>query len=155
MKTNPTSINNNEALASIAIGYLIKLHGQISISKALLTLPFILHPQTVKKLRSSSYKRSIEEFILKNPECIFGFNARFEDQLTISINAITILSEMDIISIYQDELRYNEKANFEPEYNEHKIGKRAFNFLNAITTLSDLLKNQSDNSLYLKLKVEL
>ncbi|MEJ5092716.1 hypothetical protein GEO21_21975 [Sphingobacterium faecium] len=155
MKSSPTSITNNEALATIALGYLFKIHGPISAAKAVLILPFIFHPPTVKKLRNNSEKRSLEEFILKNPECFFSFNARFIDQLAVSINAITILQEIQVISILRDKINFNCNSKFEPEYFQRKIGKRASNFLYAIEKLSDLFIDQNENSLYLKLKIEL
>jgi len=155
MKSTPTLIYNNEALATIALGYMFKIHGPMSAAKAILILPFVLHPPTVRKLRGNSNKRSLEEFILKNPECFFSFNSRFVDQLSISINAITILQEIKAINILRDNISSNYSSRFEPEYYRAKIGKRASNFLFALDNLSDLFRGQSENSLYLKLKIQL
>ncbi|MEJ6980619.1 three component ABC system middle component [Pedobacter sp. P351] len=154
MRQSSAYINNNEALACVALGYLLKGFSSITSAKALLVLPFILHYPTVRKLRSSSLKRSLEEFIVKNPECFISFNARFVDYLPLSINAITILSEMNIITIRRDEIVYNYTSDFSPEYSR-TIGKRATDFLPAIEVLAYLFKGQNENSLYLKLKIEL
>ncbi|WP_286897451.1 MULTISPECIES: three component ABC system middle component [Sphingobacterium] len=155
MKLISASIINNEALATVALGYFFKITGSLSAAKAILVLPFIFHPPTVRKLRNQSQKRSLEEFILKNPECFFSFNARFIDQLTISINAITILEKMKVITILRDEISFNDNSKFQPENFQRKIGKRASNLLTAIEQLSELMKGQNENSLYLKLKIEL
>lgn len=145
---------NNEAIACVAIGYFLKQHKMISISKVLFVLPFILHEPTVKKLRSKSYKRSLEEFILKNPECLINFNKRFHDFLPLTINAITILNDINIVTIKKDKIFYNYKSLFSPE-NSINIGNRAKNFFPAIDQLNELMQEQDSNSFYLKLKIEL
>jgi hypothetical protein len=154
MKQTSPSINNNEALASVAIGYLLKGYGTITAAKAMLILPFILHPPTVRKLRGGSLKRSLEEFIVKNPECFISFNARFTDYLALSVNAVTILQEIQVVTVLRDQLSYNYTSNFSPEYTR-QVGKRATDFFAAIDVLADLFRDQSENSLYLKLKIEL
>lgn len=151
---NAFTMTNNEALASIAIGYMAKKYSVISAAKCMLILPFILHPQTVRKLRGSSLKRSLEEFIVKNPECFTSFNARFLDYLPTSINTITILREMNIVEIQRDQIKFNYRSSFSPEYSR-AIGKRAADFFLAIDTLVDIFRDQNENSLYLKLKIEL
>ena len=71
---NIGSIYNNEAIASLALGLCIRNLKVISIPKTMLILAFLLHEPTAKKLRSISLKRSLEEFVLKNPEVVMGFN---------------------------------------------------------------------------------
>ncbi|MET3606885.1 hypothetical protein ABIC74_000727 [Mucilaginibacter rubeus] len=151
---NAFTMTNNEALASIAIGYMTKKYGVISAAKSMLILPFILHPQTVRKLRGSSLKRSLEEFIVKNPECFTSFNARFLDYLPTSVNTVTILREMNIVQIHRDQIKFNYQSNFSPEYTR-VVGKRAIDFFSAIDALVEIFRGQNENSLYLKLKIEL
>lgn len=61
---------------------------------------------------------------------------------------------MNVVTITRDQLNYNYALNFSPE-NTRQIGKRAADFLAAIDVLVGLFKDQSENSLYLKLKIEL
>ena len=145
-------IYNNEALASVALGYFLKRYGTISIAKLMLVLPFVLHNPTVRNLRSKSNKRSLEEFIIKHPECLINFNTRYFDFLPVSINTITILSEMGVLIIKSDKICYNQYSSFAPE-NSNKIGDRAKNMFPAIDVLVDLMHGQDVNSFYLKLKV--
>ena len=145
---------NNEAIAAIAIGYFMKLHKEIEVAKILCVLPFILHEPSVKKLRNQSNKRSLEEFITKNTECVIGFNSRFLDFLPLSINVITILAESRIIAIEKDRLVFNDASPFSPD-NFSGIGNRAKNFFPAIRELHQLMLNEKTNSFYLKLKVTL
>lgn len=147
-------IYNNEALASVVLGYFLKRYGTISIPKLVLVLPFVLHSPTVRRLRSNSNKRSLEEFILKNSECLINFNSRYFDFLPLSINSITILKEMEVISIHGDRINYNQYSSFSPE-RSNKIGSRSQNIFPALDVLIELMKGQDVNSFYLKLKVVL
>ncbi len=143
---------NNEALASVAIGYFLKKHNMISVAKILFVLPFVLHAPTVKKLRSRSYKRSLEEFILKNPECLINFNRRFFDFMPLTINAISILKEIGVLKIKGSKIFYNHHSLYSPE-KSNRIGKRADNMFLAIDVLNDIMNEQDVNSFYLKLKI--
>ncbi|MCT4588906.1 MAG: DUF6521 family protein [Carboxylicivirga sp.] len=145
---------NNEGLASVAIGYFMKLQGITTLTKALLILPFVFHEPTVRKLKGRSYKRSLEEFIVKNPECIINFNMRFQDFLPITINSISILNDINVIRIVNDSLHFNYENDFSPELSS-SIGSRAKNIFKAIDVLNELMKDQDSSSFYLKLKIEL
>lgn len=144
-------IFNNEAIASVAFGYFISINKQVSFAKAVLFFPFVLHDLTVKRLNSSSYKRSIEEFIVQYPSCLVNFNTRFLDFLPLAINSITILNEAKVITIHQDEILYNDESNFLPK----SAGKRIEKIIKATEALSILLMQEKTSSLYLKLKIRL
>jgi len=145
---------NNEAIGSIAIGFFLKLKGKSSISESLLILPFVLHNPTVKKLRNNSLKRSLEEFILKNPECLINFNSRYIDFLPLSINCILLLNDLGVIKIHRDQLYYNDSIIFSPE-DSNTIGTRAKYIFPALDALNEIMVDQDEDSLYLKLKIVL
>lgn len=145
---------NNEAIACIAIGYFLKQHRMISMAKILLVLPFLLHEPTVRKLKNKSYKRSLEEFILKNPDCFINFNARFFDFLPLTINSLTILGELGVTKIKREKIFYNYRTLFSPE-KSNLIGERAKSMIAAIDQLQELIHDQDVNSFYLQLKIEL
>lgn len=144
-------IFNNEAIASTAFGHYMSICKQTNFAKAVLFFPFILHEPTVKKLNSSSYKRSIEEFIVQYPDSLVNFNSRFLDFLPLAINSFTILYESNVIDIYKDQIIYNEDSNFYPE----NSGKRIERIIHANDALCILIKDEKESSLYLKLKVQL
>lgn len=146
-------IFNNEAISTVCIGYFLSNLKVVSIPKILLVLPFILHEQTVKKLRNNSLKRSLEEFILKNPEVVSNFNARFIDFLPLSVNSLTILKELNIIRLDRNFAYLNEN-NFYPD-RDRNIGDRMKNIFKAIDVLSELMIESDVNSFYLNLKIEL
>jgi hypothetical protein len=146
-------IFNNEAISTVCIGYFLSNLKVVSIPKILLVLPFVLHEQTVKKLRNNSLKRSLEEFILKNPEVVSNFNARFIDFLPLSVNSLTILRELNVIRLDRD-FAYLNGNNFHPDY-DRNIGDRMKNIFKAIDVLSELMLESDVNSFYLNLKIEL
>jgi hypothetical protein len=148
------SFYNNEAIASIALGYFIKIHKVSEISKLFLVLPFVLHEPSLRKLKGNSYKRSLEEFIVKNSECIINFNTRYIDCLTLTINALTILQQAQIIHLKDNNVYYNNQSQFLPgKAIQHS--KRAYNICKAINELDVLLKQDTASAFYSKLKIEL
>lgn len=144
---------NNEAIASIAIGYFLRLHKSVELSKLLFVLPFVLHEPSVKKLRNQSFKRSLEEFILKNPEAVLGFNARYFSFLPLTINSLTLLKEMGIIRVDKDMVIFNFSSGFDPEYGG--VGPRAIKLFGAIDNLNHIMTYETTASFYLKLKITL
>ena len=145
---------NNEALASVTLGYFVKKYGTISVPKLMLVLPFVLHGPTLRCLRNKSNKRSLEELILKNNECFVNFNARFLDFMPLFINTLTILGELNIISIRNNEIHYNMSSLFSPN-DFSNLGNRAQEILDALDALIVIMREQDVSSLYLKLKVVL
>ena len=144
---------NNEAIASISIGYFLRLHGSIEITKLMFILPFVLHEPTVKRLRNQSFKRSLDEFILKNPDVVLGFNARYFAFLPLAINSLTMLTEMGVIIIDKDIINFNYRSRFDPE--NATVGSRAVQLFGAIDNLNQLMIHETSSSFYQKLKITL
>lgn len=144
-------IFNNEALASVVFGYLLEQYRCIETAKSLLILPFVFHEPTLRNLNSASNKRSIEEFIAQYPTSIIEFNSRFLAYLPLAINSIAILEMADVISITKDELQFNATREFSPK----DIGQRASRVFRGINKLMPLMVEETVNSLYLKLKIQL
>jgi hypothetical protein len=149
------STYNNEALASICLGYYTSLVGELSFPKAMIILPFVLHEQTARRLRGNSSKRSLDEFIIGNTDCLINFNKRYIDFLPISLNACTMLNEMGIVSVSSRGVVFNRsKTRFDP-YTAIQLGKRANVLLRSIDGLVPILFHEEDWSAYLKLKIVL
>lgn len=150
------STYNNEALASICLGYYAMRAKEFSHAKAMVVLPFLLHEQTAKRLRSTANRRSLDEFIIGNTDCLINFNKRFVDFLPISVNAIIMLNQMSIVSLTDKVIRFNiDQTNFNPNNYGTNIGKRAGALLSSIDGLLPLLHYEEDWSTYLKLKITL
>lgn len=148
------STYNNEALASVCIGHYISLCSQVSLPKAMLVLPFLFHEQTARRLRGTSNKRSLDEFIIGNTECLINFNKRYIDFLPVSVNAIALLSEMTIIELSEKVIRLRDNTDFNPSFYSN-LGKRAKSLLSSAEGLFPILQQEPDWSAYLKLKITL
>lgn len=151
---NNLYIYNNEAISSIALGYFMSKVKVISINKFMLVLPFVLHEQTLKQLNNNSINRSLEELIIKKPLLLSNFNSRFKDFLILSTNSVTILNELEVITLDREFIYYNEQSCFNKN-NMRDIGKRIDKIMKGIDSLIDIITGQDTNSLYLILKVEL
>ncbi|RAW01959.1 hypothetical protein DQQ10_05210 [Pseudochryseolinea flava] len=104
-------------MATVAIGHFLSLQHQMEFSKLLFVLPFVLHEPTVKRLKGQSYKRSLEEFIIKNIDCVLNFNSRFQDYLPLTLNSVTILREIGLLTIKGDVIAFNAGSTelFQPD----------------------------------------
>lgn len=146
---------NNEALGSVVLADFMSRHEVIEPAKLLLVLPFVLHEPTTRQLKSRSYKRSLEEFIIKNIDCVMNFSSRFEDYLPLSINCITILLESKLLVIDHENLRFNDPDELFDTRNNSNLGIRANEIFKANDALSSLMKIEQTNSFYLKLRIAL
>lgn len=151
---NNLYIYNNEAISSIALGYFMSKVKVISINKFMLVLPFVLHEQTLNQLNNNSINRSLEELIIKKPLLLSNYNSRFKDFLILTTNSVTILNELDVITLDREFIYYNEKSSFNKN-NMRDIGNRIKKIMKGIDNLIDIIKSQDSNSLYLILKIEL
>ncbi|QUW23055.1 hypothetical protein JSQ81_05655 [Sporosarcina sp. Marseille-Q4063] len=152
MKINKDTYNN-ELIGLISILSVLSKTKRITITKALLIIPFYTHQQSLKVLKNKIVKiRSIEEFIIKYPSYFSNYNERFHSLLTLSINSIILLNKMEIIFIEDSLIILNEEIEF--SYKEKDIGKRALEIIKASDKLSQILL-ESDENLYLQLRVEI
>lgn len=134
----------------------MSIHKSIEISKILLVLPFVLHEPTVRQLKNKSQKRSLEEFIIKNINCVMNFNSRFEDYLPLTVNSLTILKEAGLVTIGRFYVSFNDAdEQSENALMSKRLGTRAQDIFKANEFLSELMKIEKVNSFYLKLRVAL
>jgi hypothetical protein len=147
-------IYNNEAIGSVALLSVIKECKAITYSKAMLILPLIFHEQSNAALRRSNTElRSSEEFIVKRLTSFGNFNSRYLSLLPVSINSLMILREMGCISIDKHNISYRFDSKF--DLSARELGVRANKIIKASEKLSTLLTHEDDNSLYLKLRIQL
>ncbi|GGJ13053.1 three component ABC system middle component [Paenibacillus hunanensis] len=146
-------IYNNEVFAALVIYNVIKKMNTIELTKALLIMPFISHKQTMKFLKNENTRiNGIEEFIVKKPRFFLNFNDRYYSLLTVSLNSIMLLAELEVVSIENDWLLVNEMKPM--DITLENCGERIFDVTKAIDKLSKLLNEKKEN-LYLQLRVEL
>lgn len=145
---------NNEAIGAFSIAAVLKSANALSYSKSLLILPFLFHEETTSFLkRSNAVARSSEEIIVKRVEHFGNFNARYYSLLPVSINSIMILKQMGEINISKTNISLRPEGKLSLDSNN--IGKRAESIIKAAPKLANLLLEEDDQSLYLKLRIQL
>ncbi|MGG3508024.1 three component ABC system middle component [Paenibacillus lautus] len=149
----PKNLYNNEMIGAIAI-YSVLFHLQtISVAKSMLIFPFISHQGTLDFLKNNKTTlRSLEEFIIKKPDFFSNYNDRFFSLLTLSVNSLILLKEIELIKIENSEISIDLEKKL--DINKESFGLRAFNISMAGKKLSEILKD-NDKNLYLQLKVKL
>ncbi|XQY92144.1 three component ABC system middle component [Metabacillus sp. HB246100] len=142
---------NNEIIGIVAMISIFKLSEKISISKAMLILPLILHDPTMNYLQKGNVKiKSIDQLVVDKYQFLTNFNNRFSSMLPISLNCLYLLEKMNHIKIedgYISKLR-------EIDLNVKKLGKRGMKIYKSSYNMRNIL-DASESYLYLQLRVEL
>lgn len=143
-------VYNNFGICSLSIAFTLQHLDSLSLPKALLIMPIISHGELLQYLsRKTTNFGSIEQIIVRRPEFFLNFNARFYDGLTVSMNAIQFLYEMDIIKFENHEI-----ISIEAICYDALMGKRA----KIISIASDRIAkfvNSDILNLYTNLRIEL
>lgn len=141
---------NNFCLVGLAINFMLQRNKSVSLSKAFLLAPFIMHADTMKYLKSSRKAvTNIDELIINKPGLFLNFNKRYYDSLLTSINAIQFLYDIDALELKDEMLVSKNIIPF-----DSKMGERMKLINQIIPFLADIL-NDDDKKLYLNLRVEL
>ena len=152
---NSEYLFNNEAIGIIAITSVLKECKELSYGKSMLILPFLFHDEITSFLkRANVVVRSSEEMIVKKITLFGNFNSRYYSLLPITINSLMILKEMRVIKINGNKIFYTETTRG-IDLDVCGLGKRAGKIIKASKRLSDLLLLEDENSLYLKLRIQL
>ncbi len=145
---------NNEAIGAIGIAAVLRNCKALSYSKSMLILPFLFHNETVSILkRSNSVVRSTEEIIVKKIGSFGNFNARYYSLLPVSINSIMLLKQIGEIEITETAIAI--KMDSKLDLTNKSLGNRAQDIIKAAPKLSDILSEEDDQSIYLKLRIQL
>jgi hypothetical protein len=141
---------NNLGICSLSIAFALQHVDRLSLSRTLLIMPIIAHEELLQYLaRKSTNFNSIEQVIVRKPECFLNFNARFYDGLTVSLNAIQFLSELALIKLESGDIISIETLNY-----EKSMGERAKKIFNASSHIADFVASDTAN-LYTNLRIEL
>jgi len=141
---------NNIGIGALAIGFVLSINNELSLSKTTLILPFITHTECLDYLaRATTQATSIEKLIAERTSYFSNFNARYYDTLCLSFSSIQYLTEMGYAQLKGDML-----LKIKPfEYNV-KMGTRAKKIFQSANNVSTLLLD-NDEKLYLNLRVQL
>ena len=142
---------NNEAIGLVAISSILKLNRKLSISKAMLILPLILHDPTMNYLQRKNVRiKSVDQLISDKFIYISNFNKRYISMLPVTLNCLYLLEKLQLIKIEESNVIIIGAIQLD----EKKLGKRGKKVYKSADNVNNILKS-SDYYLYLQLRVEL
>lgn len=140
---------NNAGIAAVAIGLTLNHCNSLSLPKALLIMPLVMHTPTVKYLANGNTRsREISSLTAIRPDFVHNFNQRYHASLIHTINGLQLLHSLSLIT-YDNTITQTKFLEASPE-----LGKRTGLIANASREISHLLKS-SEEELYLNLRVQL
>lgn len=140
---------NNFAICAAGLMAILEETQTLSLTKALLVMPIIMHDSTVRYLGKQNVRsREVSALTSTRPDLFLNFNSRFLSGLTPTLNAIQLLAEAKYIE-FDGELVLAKNLIFSAA-----IGDRAKRIKKAAKNIAALLASPEDE-LYLNLRIEL
>ena len=153
MKISGYYIYNNVAITAFSVLAMLRLSSKIPLSKVALLMPILLDDNIVGKM-TNQRPTSFDSVITQNKVFLSNFNNRYIDLLPQVVNAISILLDLNLVSLYGE---YVISENVE-KY-ESILSRCDSNRLKNICIVSPkLLKLAKDSDIvndYRKLNIEL
>jgi len=138
---------NNVGICAVALMSILTYTNRLSLPKALLVMPLVMHEGTVKFLGNGNVKkRQIAALAASRVDLFANFRQRFESSLVVTINTIQLLVESGHIQFNRD---VRSMRSLELDRN---FGARALKIEKASKNLAALLES-SEEELYLNLRV--
>jgi hypothetical protein len=140
---------NNAGICSIALLSVLEHSKSVTLPKALLVMPLVMHDVTVRYLGNSRVvQREAAALVAQRPDLFANFATRFDDSLAVTINAIQLLVEAGFIE-FDDRLTLLKSLEIDGTF-----GVRAQKIVKAAGHIASLLTSPVDE-LYLNFRVKL
>jgi hypothetical protein len=140
---------NNVGICATALMAVLAHADQLSISKALLVMPLVMHDATVRYMGNGNVtKREVAALVAHRPDLFANFNSRFEEGLAVTVNAIQLV-------VAEGYAKFDGKLVLLQQLNiDSSFGKRAQRIAKAAGHMAAVLASPVDE-LYLNLRVQL
>lgn len=140
---------NNIGIGVVALASALDHLGSISVPKALLVIPMIVHRPTLSYMaHKGTLVRGSAALVSGHPQLFANFNGRFESTLPLSLNSIQLLIHLGYARL-GEKIVLKERLNICAEF-----GQRAHKINQASEKLAEML-SESDEELYLNFRVQL
>ncbi len=153
MKISGYYIYNNVAITAFTVMAMLRNSPKIPLSKVALLMPILLDDNIINKMISRNYA-NFDSVITQNKVYLSNFNNRYVDLLPQVVNAISILLDLNWVSLYGEFVKVENAASC-----ESILSKCDSNRLRNICAASSiLLKLVNDSDIvndYRKLNIEL
>lgn len=140
---------NNEGICATAMLGVLTHAEQLSLAKAMLIMPLVMHDATVRYLGNRNVVfREAASLVAHRPDLFANFNSRFEESVAVSLNAIQWIVAAGYAS-------FNGKLILlQPLKIDSTFGNRAQRIAKASGQIAGLLAAPVDE-LYLNFRVKL
>lgn len=138
---------NNIGICAVALMVVLSRTGLLSLPRALLVMPLVMHEGTVKFMGNSNVRqRQIAALVAARADLFANFRQRYESSLVVTLNTIQVLVESGHIH-FDKEIHILRALNVNKDF-----GARAAKIEKASTNIAALLES-SEEELYLNLRV--
>lgn len=153
MKISGYYIYNNVAITAFAIMSMLSVSPRIPLSKVALLMPILLDDNITQKMTYQNYN-SFDSVVTQNQVYLSNFNDRYIDLLSQVVNGISILLDLNLVSLYGEFVIAENAASYESILSKCD-SKRFVCIQIAASKLLKLVKDADIAYDYHKLNIEL
>lgn len=153
MKISGYYIYNNVAITAFAIMSMLSVSPRIPLSKVALLMPILLDDNITQKMTYQNYN-SFDSVVTQNQVYLSNFNDRYIDLLSQVVNGISILLDLNLVSLYGEFVIAENAASYESILSKCD-SKRFVCIQTAVSKLLKLVKDADIANDYHKLNIEL
>lgn len=138
---------NNVGICAVALMAVLSHTQRLTLPKALLVMPLVMHEGTVKFMSNSLVRhRQIAALVAARADLFANFRQRYESSLVVTLNAIQMLAVSEHIH-FDTDIRVMRSLDINKNF-----GSRAVKIEKAAANLAALLES-SEEELYLNMRV--
>lgn len=152
MKISGYYIYNNVAITAFAIMSMLSVSPRIPLSKVALLMPILLDDNITQKMTYQNYN-SFDSVVTQNQVYLSNFNDRYIDLLSQVVNGISILLDLNLVSLYGEFVIAENAASYESILSKCD-SKRFVCIQTAASKLLKLVKDADIVNDYHKLNIE-
>lgn len=153
MKLSGYYIYNNVAITAFAIMSMLSVSPRIPLSKVALLMPILLDDNITQKMTYQNYN-SFDSVVTQNQVYLSNFNDRYIDLLSHVVNGISILLDLNLVSLFGEFVIAENAASYESILSKCD-SKRFVCIQTAASKLLKLVKDADIANDYHKLNIEL
>ncbi|MFQ9098395.1 MAG: three component ABC system middle component [Segatella copri] len=141
------------AITALAIMSMLSVSPRIPLSKVALLMPILLDDNITQKMTYQNYN-SFDSVVTQNQAYLSNFNDRYIDLLSQVVNGISILLDLNLVSLYGEFVIAENAASYESILSKCD-SKRFVCIQTAASKLLKLVKDADIAYDYHKLNIEL
>lgn len=153
MKLSGYYIYNNVAITAFVIMSMLNVSPRIPLSKVALLMPMLLDDNITQKMAYQNYN-SFDSVVTQNQVYLSNFNDRYTDLLPQVVNGISVLLDLNLVSLIGEFITIENVENYESMLSKCD-SKRFVCIQTAASKLLKLVKDADITNDYQKLNIEL